>query len=67
MSGLRKTLRPPADKLRVLELTRLDRLQVAHWNAAIKGSVKATRIVLDVMRQRAVLLGLDARHSTGLH
>lgn len=49
-----------ADELRETELQRLDRLQRAHWSAAIEGNVGASKIVLACIDRRAKMLGLDA-------
>ena len=59
-AGLAKALREPADDLRALELARLDRLQLAHWQKAAAGDAAATHTVLKIMERRAKLLGLDA-------
>jgi len=50
----------PADAVRNAEIARLDRLMLAHWPEAIKGKIEPTRMVLEIMRRRAALLGLDA-------
>lgn len=44
----------------ILELERLDALQVAIWAAAANGHLPSQDRVLLIMRQRANLLGLDA-------
>lgn len=49
-----------ADELREVELQRLDRLQRAHWTAAIEGNVGASKIVLACIDRRSKMLGLDA-------
>ncbi|WP_432559264.1 hypothetical protein [Granulicoccus sp. GXG6511] len=46
------------DELRFLEAQRLDAVQAAYWDQAMKGDYKAARIVLRIMDQRARLLGL---------
>ena len=53
-----------ADELRVVEADRLDRMQVAHWAAAMRGDVPATAQVIKIMERRARLLGLDAPTAT---
>jgi hypothetical protein len=70
--ALKATYQEPADEVRKLELVRLDRLMLAWWQAAIgrgktadnKPAVPpdgdATDRVLKIMKQRAVLLGLNA-------
>ena len=49
-----------AEAIRTVEGARLDRLQTAHWPAAVRGDVKASSFVLRVMERRARLFGLDA-------
>ena len=44
---------------RALELARLDALQVALWDDAVGGDVKAVNAVLRIIEQRSRLLGLD--------
>lgn len=44
----------------ILELERLDALQVAIWAAAENGHLPSQDRVLQIMKQRASLLGLDA-------
>lgn len=50
----------PAEALRNLEQERLDRLQAAVWQDALKGSYGAVDRVIRIMERRAKLLGLDA-------
>lgn len=58
MVDLDEELKDSADRLRTLELLRLDALQYAHWpNAHIPRHVD---VILKVMERRAKLLGLDA-------
>lgn len=47
------------EEARQLELMRLDELQVAVWDRAIKGDLPAAHCVLKIMDRRAKLLGLD--------
>ena len=61
---LKETAQESADIIRQTELARLDRMMLAHWNAALKGDVQATNMVLQVMVRRARLLGLDAPPGT---
>ena len=49
----------PADEARNLELVRLDEMQFAIWDRAIKGEISAVTCVLKIMDSRAKLLGLD--------
>ena len=59
-AALHKTLQEPADELRGLELERLDHLQVAIWDKATSGNLRAVDRVLRIMKRRSQLLGLDA-------
>jgi hypothetical protein len=45
---------------RGLELARLDRLQVAVWDDAMDGNVRAVDTALRIIDRRCKLLGLDA-------
>ena len=47
------------DDLRTLEVSRLDALQVALWDEAMNGDIKAVNAVLRIILQRSRLLGLD--------
>lgn len=47
------------DDLRTLEVLRLDALQVALWDDAMAGDVKALNAALRIILQRSRLLGLD--------
>jgi hypothetical protein len=58
--AIKRVLDEPADEVRKQELDRIDRLQVAVWNRALKGDDKAINTVLRLMERRARLLGLDA-------
>jgi hypothetical protein len=60
ISALRRTLQEPADEVRKLELTRLDRAQRTAWERMLHGDLDALGKVLKVMERRARLLGLDA-------
>jgi hypothetical protein len=60
MSALDATLREPAEKVRVLEVERLDRLMNGVWKRATDGDDFAIDRVLKIMDRRARLLGLDA-------
>lgn len=59
-SAILRTLQQPADNVRALELTRLDRLVIALWPKALAGDSDAVRRVLDIMERRSKYLGLDA-------
>ena len=45
------------DELRQLEVERLDALQVAVWNDAMNGDVRAVGAVVRIMHLRAKILG----------
>lgn len=45
---------------RALELARLDRLEMAHWQRALSGDDKASNIVLKCIGMRRQILGIDA-------
>ncbi len=49
-----------AERLRTLELLRLDALQDAIWEKALAGEAKSLGRLLTIMERRAKLLGLDA-------
>lgn len=53
-----------AHEVRQVEAIRLDRLQLAVWDAAIAGDLAAVASVLKISERRARLLGLD--HSDGI-
>lgn len=57
--ALKRTLQEPADELIVLEVDRLDRLQRAVWQAAMRGDLGAVTKALQIAERRARLLGLD--------
>jgi hypothetical protein len=58
--ALKRTLQQPADELRQQELDRIDRLQLAIWQKAMQGDMKAIATIVRLMERRAKLLGLDA-------
>jgi hypothetical protein len=43
-----------------IELARLDTLQQSYWDAAVQGGYDALKAVLEIMKRRAMYLGLDA-------
>jgi hypothetical protein len=49
-----------SDRLRTLELERLERLHASRWEKALDGDDAAYGLVLRTMRQRAELMGLNA-------
>jgi len=60
-AALKRTLTGHSEEVRVLELERLDRLQMKVWILATEGAdLQAIEKVLAIMRRRAALLGLDA-------
>lgn len=59
-SALKATLQEPADAVRAIELSRLDRMIMAIWPQATKGSYEAIDRVLKIMVRRADYLGIDA-------
>lgn len=58
--ALDATLREPADRLRALELERLDVLWQIQYLNAQAGDVQAMGACMKIMERRAKLLGLDA-------
>lgn len=48
------------EELRKTELSRLDRLQQAHWMNALRGDHRSTDMCLKIIDRRSRLLGLDA-------
>ena len=58
--AIKRTMQQPADELREQELDRIDRLQLAAWPNAMKGSERAILAIVRLMERRAKLLGLDA-------
>ena len=58
--ALASTIQQPADELRPLEAERLDRLLLAVWPDACNGDDRAINRALQIMGQRAKLLGLNA-------
>ena len=58
--AMKRVLQQPAEELRNAELDRLDRLQLAIWQKAMRGETNAIGTVLRIMERRARLLGLDA-------
>lgn len=59
LADVREEIRQTADKLRELELSRLEKLLFGLWGTAIGGDVPAVLAVLKVLERRAKLLGLD--------
>ena len=56
---IKRTQQQPADELREQEVDRIDRLQLALWPKAMKGSERAILAIVRLMERRARLLGLD--------
>lgn len=61
---LRKTTTTAVEELRKTEGDRLDRLQLAVWQQAIGGDLRAIDRVLRIMKRRADLFGLDMPPTT---
>lgn len=53
------------EQLRAMELARLDHIQLAFWDQAVSGDVKAAEVVLKVVAARCRLLQLDRGGPTG--
>jgi hypothetical protein len=66
VQGLKEVCQESAGELCILEVERLDRLMLGHWQAAIGGNSEATDRVLKIMKRRAELLGLDAPTKTDI-
>lgn len=49
-----------AEHVRVQELAKLDRIELAHWSMVDQADPKSSAVVLRCMERRAALLGLDA-------
>lgn len=64
VEGMARIIREPAEKLREMELERIDLLLAAHFADAAGGDMEKTSTVLRVMDRRAKLLGLDAPTKT---
>lgn len=58
--------REQADEMRMLELDRLDALQRAVWQDAMRGDPRAVDRVLQIMGQRARYVGLYDSRADGL-
>jgi len=65
-SALRKTIAEPAEKVRRVELARLDAMLVGLWKPASEGHLGSIDRVLKIQERRAKLLGLDAPTKTAL-
>jgi hypothetical protein len=59
MTALDKTLQEPSDRVRKVELERLDRLLSKVYPIARTGSLDHITVCLDILTRRARLLGLD--------
>jgi hypothetical protein len=66
LDEIKAETRQHALKLRDLELSRLDRMQVAIWEDALRGDLRAIDRVLSIQRRRADLIGLDAPKEVNL-
>jgi hypothetical protein len=56
---LKKRAKEPVDKLRMLELERLDALLVVIWKECLTGDEKKIETYLKIANRRAKLAGLD--------
>lgn len=54
-----------AEEVLVLELERLDRMQIGLWPQAVQGDTRAVQSVLKIMERRARYLGLDLVRGSG--
>ena len=63
---LHRTLQEPAEDVRALEVSRLDRLYRAMETKALKGDTWSVDRCLNIMARRAALLGLDIKVESGL-
>lgn len=59
-SALKKTLQEPSDKVRELEIKRLDAMLAAIWVKVKQGNEYSIDRALKIMARRAEYLGLDA-------
>lgn len=60
----RKQVRASAEVARETELLRYDRLQAAFWPAAIRGDVKAGKLILEISDRRVKLEDLTGEKKT---
>lgn len=60
MDAAIKTAEQDAERLRMQELMRLDRMNEAIWTAVIKGNTTAVDKAIKIHEKRAALLGLNA-------
>lgn len=58
--ALKRALQEPADDVRELELSRLDRMESVLWPQALQGDQGAIDRLLKIADRRAKYLGLDA-------
>lgn len=59
-SALRRTLKEPADALRMIEVRRYDKMLSAIWERVIAGDLSAIDRAIKISARRCELLGLDA-------
>lgn len=63
MRVLARREQEPAERVRHLELQRLERLLLTYWKRAIRQrlpDINAAKLCLDILARRARMLGLDA-------
>lgn len=64
-AALTKMLREPTEKVRELELARLDQMMMVPYQRAVAGDLNAIATVLALMNRRAALLGVDLGRASG--
>lgn len=60
MEDWKKTAQYQIDEARIVELSRMDRLNVAVWRQAVNGDLMAVDKAVKISERRAKMLGLDA-------
>lgn len=59
-TALFKTLKEPAERLRDLEVARMDVMLKSLWPDVLAGKARSVEVAIKVLERRAKLLGLDA-------
>lgn len=59
LKNYRRVTAEAVEEVRELEVQRLDRLLMGHWEKAMSGDDKSAGVVLKIMERRSRLLGLD--------
>lgn len=65
-SALTKMIEKPSAELRALEVARLDLMQSAIWEKAMKGDYGAIDRCLEISKRRSLLLGLNSPQKVAL-